>query len=75
VETPTLVIGVENCLYGTYPGARYTAEHIPGARFVSYRAGGHLLVGHTEELWREIQKFLANATKPAGQPEELATSR
>jgi pimeloyl-ACP methyl ester carboxylesterase len=75
VAAPTLVIGVEDCLYGTYAGARYTAENIPGARFVSYPEGGHLAVGHTEELWREIREFLENATKTAGHPEELAATR
>ena len=76
VETPTLVIGVENCLYGTYAGARYTAEHIPGARLVSYSDGGHLLVGHTEDMWREIREFLAMAMKAeSGEEEQLARSR
>lgn len=76
LQTPTLVIGVENCLYNTYAGARYTAEHIPGARFVGYPAGGHLVVGHSEEMWREIREFLAMAMKAErGEEEQLARSR
>lgn len=58
LRVPTLVFGVENCLYNTYPGARYTAENIQAARFLGYSTGGHLCVGHQAELWSEIQKFL-----------------
>jgi 2-hydroxy-6-oxonona-2,4-dienedioate hydrolase len=58
VRVPTLVVGVENCLYKTFPGARYTAEHIQGARFLGYPTGGHLFVGHQFEAWSEIREFL-----------------
>ena len=61
IAAPTLVLGLEDCLYGTYPGARYTAEHIPGARFVSYPTGGHLWVGHDEEVMREVAGFLRDS--------------
>jgi pimeloyl-ACP methyl ester carboxylesterase len=60
-RVPTLVMGVEDCLYNTYPGARYTAEHIPGARFVGYPKGGHLFVGHQTEMWSEVHNFLKTA--------------
>lgn len=68
-RVPTLVFGLENCLYNTYPGARYTAEHIRGARFLGYPTGGHLAVGHQAELWSEIQTFLKSAAA-----EQLAMS-
>jgi len=58
---PTLVFSVENDQYQTYSGARYTAEHIRGARFIGYPTGGHLLVGHQAEVWSEVQKFLKTA--------------
>jgi pimeloyl-ACP methyl ester carboxylesterase len=58
---PTLVFSVENDQYQTYPGARYTAEHIDGARFIGYPTGGHLLVGHQAEVWSQVQKFLKTA--------------
>ena len=67
LRVPTLVFGVENCLYNTYPGARYTAENIPDARFLSYSTGGHLCVGHQAELWSEILRFLKSAAEaPSG---------
>lgn len=60
-RVPTLVFSVENDQYKTYPGARYTAEHIHGARFVGYPTGGHLCVGHQPEVWSEVEKFLRTA--------------
>ena len=61
LQVPTLVSSIEDCLYNTYPGARYTAENIPGARFVGYPTGGHLAVGHEKELWSEVRQFLQTA--------------
>ena len=58
LSVPTLICSVEDCLYNTYAAARYTAEHVPGARFVGYRKGGHLAAGHQQELWSEIKTFL-----------------
>jgi pimeloyl-ACP methyl ester carboxylesterase len=48
--------------FGTYDGARYTAEHIPGARFIGYARGGHVWVGHQEEVAAAIATFLGAAT-------------
>ncbi len=58
VTVPTLVISAEDDLFGTFKGGRYTAEHIPGARFVGYPTGGHLLVGHGSDVRRELAEFL-----------------
>ena len=40
--------------FGTYAGAEYTASRIPGARFLGFEQGGHLLVGHDEQVRREV---------------------
>jgi pimeloyl-ACP methyl ester carboxylesterase len=61
IIAPTLVLGVADCLYGTYAGARYSAEHIPQSRFISYPTGGHLWVGNQKEVMAEIVSFLRNA--------------
>ena len=58
IQVPTLVMSVADDLFGTYDGARYTAEHIPRARFVGYPSGGHVLVGHQKEGSAEIVAFL-----------------
>jgi pimeloyl-ACP methyl ester carboxylesterase len=59
IRAPTLVISARDDLYGTFAGARYTAQHIHGARFVGYEHGGHLWVGHHRELLDEIASFTA----------------
>jgi pimeloyl-ACP methyl ester carboxylesterase len=58
IGVPTLVISVRDDLFSTWDGARYTAEHIPRARFVGYASGGHLCVGHQDEVGVEIASFL-----------------
>jgi pimeloyl-ACP methyl ester carboxylesterase len=58
ISAPTLLISVEDDRYGTYAAARYTAEHVPGARFVGYRTGGHMLVGHQTEIMAQVTAFL-----------------
>src|SRR5258705_11510418 len=58
IAAPTLIASVENDGYQTFAGARYTADRIPGARFIGYPRGGHLLVGHDGEFLAEVVKFL-----------------
>jgi len=58
INVPTLTISCADDLFGTYDGARYTADHIRGARFVGYPSGGHLWVGHQREVAHEIVSFL-----------------
>jgi pimeloyl-ACP methyl ester carboxylesterase len=58
IAAPTLTISVADDLYGTYDAARYTAEQIPGARFVGFAEGGHVFVGHDAEVTNAIADFL-----------------
>lgn len=58
ISAPTLIMSVADDLYGTFDGARYSAEHIPRAHFVGYPSGGHLSVGHQKETAAEIASFL-----------------
>ncbi len=58
ITVPTLVISVADDLFGTFDGARYTAEEIRGARFIGYTTGGHVFVGHQEEIVAEIAACL-----------------
>jgi pimeloyl-ACP methyl ester carboxylesterase len=64
VAAPTLALSVEDDLYGTCAAARYTAEQIPDARFVSYPTGGHVWVGRQAELFGEIAGFLREHSSP-----------
>lgn len=58
IEAPTLVVSLKDDLYGTWEGARYTADHVRHARFLEYPTGGHLFAGRGRELMEEIVAFL-----------------
>ena len=64
IAAPTLVMSTADDLFGTFDGARYTAEHIAGARFMGYASGGHLWVGHHEEVLLQITTFLTTHESP-----------
>lgn len=58
ISTPALVISLADDLFGTFDGARYAARQLPRARFVGYASGGHVWVGHQDEVMSEIAGFL-----------------
>lgn len=58
IAVPTLVISAEDDLYKTLPGARFTAEKIPGAELRVLKSGGHLMVGQQEKVREWIEDFL-----------------
>jgi 2-hydroxy-6-oxonona-2,4-dienedioate hydrolase len=58
IAVPTLVVSARDDLYGTYESAAYTASQIPGARFVGYESGGHVWVGHHQEIVWLMKDFL-----------------
>ena len=68
IAAPTLVVSLEDDLYGTFRSARYTAAHIPGARFVGYASGGHAWIGHHQEIFAQLIAFLGGGARPAGSP-------
>ena len=59
ITAPTLAISLKDDGYGTYGGARYTAGQVASARFIGYEHGGHVLVGHSQEMTEEVAKFLS----------------
>ncbi len=64
IQVPTLVISARDDGFGTYAGAEYTASRIPGARFIGYADGGHLLVGRDEAVRNAIVGWLRPANPP-----------
>ncbi len=64
IAAPALAISFEDDLFGTFEAARYTAEHIPGARFVGFPDGGHVGVGHHRAVLDQIDGFLRNPLVP-----------
>lgn len=58
IALPTLIISAKDDLFGTLPGARFTAEHIPGAELKVLENGGHLMVGQSEQVENWVSDFL-----------------
>jgi pimeloyl-ACP methyl ester carboxylesterase len=69
IAAPTLAIGVADDLFGTCDSARYTAREVPGAQLVEFPAGGHVWIGHNDEVMAAVIDFVkahAGAAAPAG---------
>lgn len=64
IRAPTLIISAHDDRYGTYASAEYTASRIAGAKFIGFEKGGHVLVGHDEEVRAEIVKLLIPQARP-----------
>ncbi|MCB2000991.1 MAG: alpha/beta fold hydrolase [Rhodoferax sp.] len=64
IRAPTLVISARDDGFGTYAAAHYTASHIPGARFVGFDTGGHLLVGHGQAVHAAILRLVQTSGPP-----------
>ena len=64
IRAPTLVVSVRDDGYGTYASSQYTASRIPGAKFIGFDTGGHIWVGHDDEVQAEIIQLLTAKGKP-----------
>lgn len=67
IVAPTLAVSAQDDGYRTYENARRIAARVRHGRFLGYRTGGHLLVGHNSEVIAEIAAFLK---EPAAGPEK-----
>jgi 2-hydroxy-6-oxonona-2,4-dienedioate hydrolase len=56
ITAPTIIVDAKDVV--TYPGSKYTAEHIPNAKLVEFETGGHLLIGHGDEAIAAILQFM-----------------
>jgi 2-hydroxy-6-oxonona-2,4-dienedioate hydrolase len=59
IRVPTLVVSSRDDGFGTFAAAQYTASRIPGAKFIGFSDGGHLLVGHDALVRAEVVKLLS----------------
>jgi 2-hydroxy-6-oxonona-2,4-dienedioate hydrolase len=62
IRAPTLVISARDDGFGTFASAAYAAERIPGARFLAFERGGHLLLGHQAEVVAAVEALSRNAS-------------
>jgi pimeloyl-ACP methyl ester carboxylesterase len=63
LRLPTLVISARDDGFGTYAAAQYTASRIPGAKFVGFDDGGHLLVGHDAAVRARVVELLGTPAR------------
>jgi pimeloyl-ACP methyl ester carboxylesterase len=63
VHAPTLIVSVRDDGFGTYASAEYTASQIKGSKFLGFEHGGHVWVGHDDELMAEIAQFAKRDAK------------
>jgi 2-hydroxy-6-oxonona-2,4-dienedioate hydrolase len=75
IRAPTLIISTRDDGYGTYASAQYTASQIAGAKFVGFKEGGHVFVGHDEEVRAEIVKFLVTKANSISNSPSIAWMR
>ena len=61
IKAPTLTISAEDDLYGTWQNAEFITRSVPHGRFIGYPVGGHMLVGHTEEVAAALAQFLGES--------------
>jgi len=59
IKVPTMIVHAKDDPLISYDSAERAAGRIPGARLVSLEAGGHLLLGQTDAIRKELASFLA----------------
>ena len=64
IRAPTVLISARDDGYGTYANAQYTASQIAGAQFVGFEQGGHLWIGHDEEMQQAILRLIREHARP-----------
>jgi pimeloyl-ACP methyl ester carboxylesterase len=58
IIAPTLIMSCEDDLFGTAATARLLAERIPDAEVTVYPTGGHIWLGHDDEVAERIAGFV-----------------
>jgi pimeloyl-ACP methyl ester carboxylesterase len=58
ITPPVLLISAEDDRFGTAATARTIKERLPAARLVIYPSGGHIWLGHDDDLADEIVRFI-----------------
>lgn len=74
IACPVLVIHARDDLLVPFENGEYSARIIPGARFVAFEEGGHLLLTHHEEVREAVARFVEEAFAvpgPASRPKTV----
>lgn len=65
IEVPTMILSCEDDLFGTAATARLLADRIPGARLTVFPDGGHIWLGHDDEIADLLAAFIATDAEGA----------
>jgi 2-hydroxy-6-oxonona-2,4-dienedioate hydrolase len=60
IKAATLVVSAKDDKVAPYGWGEYTAGKIPGARFILYTKGGHMLLGHRRNITAAVDSLLAS---------------
>ena len=74
ISVPTLVISVEDDRFGTADTARAIAASVPQAQLILFKEGGHIWIGHDEQVADAITGFLSRHSR-RGDALEQGSSR
>jgi 2-hydroxy-6-oxonona-2,4-dienedioate hydrolase len=58
ISRPTLVVHAADDSLQPVSHGEYTAQNVPGAKFLKFESGGHLLIGHFDEVRSETADFI-----------------
>jgi pimeloyl-ACP methyl ester carboxylesterase len=64
ISVPTLIAHTKDDQLASHDASQRAAERIPGARFVSFESGGHLILGQQKKGREELAKFFAEVREP-----------
>lgn len=65
IDVPTLLISVEDDRFRTAATAREIASAMRRAKLVIYPSGGHIWLGHDEDVADEVTRFMKSIAKEA----------
>jgi len=60
LTVPTLVIHAEDDPLASFEDVERLVDRIPGAEFLPYGTGGHLVFGHGDEIRRAVTEFVTS---------------
>ena len=58
IAVPTIILSCEDDLFGTAATARLLAKRIPEAELTVYQSGGHIWLGHDDDIADRITAFI-----------------
>jgi pimeloyl-ACP methyl ester carboxylesterase len=58
IKAPTLIVGAEDDMIAPHAWSKYTAKNIHNSQLVTYKSGGHILLGHMSEVRKLSDQFI-----------------